>query len=302
MRPRPAGVVAAIGLTVLALSSAASGGESVAPTRVTVFGDSAATAMAYDPSARRTLGRGIDLELELAACRRVGDSSCPYDGVRPPNVIERATALGSALGPVVVVIVGYNDYEANYAENIEQALAVFRTAGVQRVLWVTLRESRESYASMNDMIRDAARRHPEVTVVDWNAASHTNPGWFQPDEIHLTATGAEAMAGLVSDTLVELGIAPRAPAQVARKPLVIRSTTLPKGVQGRSYTAVLKATGGRTPYRWSRIGGALPPGVRLAATGRLTGVPARSGAFTLRARVVDRGGVSRTRVVTVRIA
>ena len=194
MRPRPAGVVAAIVLTALALSSAASGGESVAPTRVTVFGDSAATAMAYDPSARRTLGRGIDLELELAACRRVGDSSCPYDGVRPPNVIERATALGSSLGPVVVVIVGYNDYEANYAENIEQALAVFRTAGVQRVLWATLRESRQSYASMNDMIRDAARRHPEVTVVDWNAASHTNPGWFQPDEIHLTPTGAEAMA------------------------------------------------------------------------------------------------------------
>jgi len=155
---------------------------------------------------------------------------------------------------------------------------------------------------MNDMIRDAARRHPEVTVVDWNAASHTNPGWFQPDEIHLTPTGAEAMAGLVSDTLVELGIAPRVPAQVALKPLAIRSTTLPKGVQGRSYTAVLKATGGTTPYRWSRIGGALPPGVRLASTGRLTGVPARSGAFTLRARVVDRGGVSRTRVVTVRIA
>ena len=101
---------------------------------------------------------------------------------------------------------------------------------------------------------------------------------------------------------VELGIAPRVPAQVARKPLAIRSTTLPKGVQGRSYTAVLKATGGTTPYRWSRIGGALPPGVRLASTGRLTGVPARSGAFTLRARVVDRGGVSRTRVVTVRIA
>ena len=93
----------------------------------------------------------------MPAARRL---SCPYDGVRPPNVIERATALGIELGPVVVVIVGYNDYEANYAMNIEQALAVFRTAGVERVLWATLRASRQSYASMNDMIRDAARRHP----------------------------------------------------------------------------------------------------------------------------------------------
>ena len=301
MAARTAAVAATIALYALLQVSLATGSASAA-TRVTVFGDSAATAMAYDPDARRTLGRGIDVRLELAACRRVGDASCPYDGVRPPNVIERATQLGSELGSVVVVIVGYNDYEANYAGNIEQALSVFGKAGVQRVLWLTLRESRQSYASMNDMIRDAARRHPEVTVVDWNATSHTNPGWFQPDEIHLTPTGAEAMAGLVSDTLVELGIAPRVPAQVALKPLAIRSTTLPKGVQGRSYTAVLKATGGTTPYRWSRIGGALPPGVRLASTGRLTGVPARSGAFTLRARVVDRGGVSRTRVVTVRIA
>ena len=302
MRPRPAGVVAAIVLTALALSSAASGGESVAPTRVTVFGDSAATAMAYDPSARRTLGRGIDLELELAACRRVGDSSCPYDGVRPPNVIERATALGSALGPVVVVIVGYNDYEANYAENIEQALAVFRTAGVRQVLWATLRESRQSYASMNDMIRDAARRHPEMTVVDWNAASRGNPPWFQADDIHLTATGAEAMASLVNGALVQLGIAPKPAPPPTRRLLAIASRALPAGHPGRRYNVLLKATGGTMPYRWTRVGGSLPPGLRLATTGRVTGVPARKGTFTVRARVADRSGTARTRAFSLRIA
>ena len=94
--------------------------------------------MAYDPDARRTLSRGIDARLELAACRRLGDASCPYDGVRPPNVIERATQLGAQLGPVVVVIVGYNDYEANYAANIEQALSVFTKAGVPDVRIRTL--------------------------------------------------------------------------------------------------------------------------------------------------------------------
>jgi len=153
---------------------------SVAPTRVTVFGDSAATAMAYDPSARRTLGRGIDLELELAACRRVGDSSCPYDGVRPPNVIDRATQLGTALGPVVVVVVGYNDYEANYAKNIDDAMAAFRKGGVQRVLWVTLFEERQSWAEMNEMISAAAHKYPEITILDWNALAKQNPSWIQP--------------------------------------------------------------------------------------------------------------------------
>ena len=295
---RAACIAAAAALPLVAPAQ----GGAAAPTRVTVFGDSAATAMAYDPDAKRTLGRGIDLRLEVAACRRVGDTSCPYDGVRPPNVIDRATELGRELGPVVVVIVGYNDYEANYAGNIEDALAAFRKAGVERVLWATLRESRQDYASMNDMIRDAARKHPELTVLDWNAVSRDNPGWFQTDEIHLTAAGADGMATMVNDALVELGVAPKPAAPRARKLLAISSRTLPSGHRGRAYSVRLMAIGGTTPYRWTRVGGTLPPGVRLAATGRLSGVPARAGTFTLRARVADRAGATRVRVFSLRIA
>ena len=288
-------------MSALALVASAQGG-STAPTRVTVFGDSAATAMAYDPTAKRTLGRGIDLRLEVAACRRVGDTSCPYDGVRPPNVIDRATELGRDLGPVVVVIVGYNDYEANYDGNIEDALAAFRKAGVERVLWATLHETRSDYASMNDIIRDAARRHPEMTVVDWNAASRDNPGWFQPDGIHLTATGAEGMATMVNDALVGLGVAPKPVAPGVRRLLAISSRALPEGHRGRAYSVLLRATGGTMPYRWTRVGGTLPPGVRLAVTGRLSGVPARAGRFSLRARVADRSGATRAREFSLRIA
>ena len=129
----------------------------MAPTRVTVFGDSAATAMAYDPSARRTLGRGIDLRLEVAACRRLGDLELPVRR-RPPAERDRARD-GARIRDSArswSSSSGYNDYEDNYAENIEQALAVFRKAGVERVLWATLREERQSYAPMNDMIATAA--------------------------------------------------------------------------------------------------------------------------------------------------
>jgi hypothetical protein len=291
--------VLVIGLLALA---GAAGARPDAPVRVTVFGDSAATAMAYDPTAKRTLGRGIELRLEVAACRRVGDASCPYDGVRPPNVIDRASELGAELGPVVVVIVGYNDYEANYAANVEQALAVFRRAGVQRVLWATLRESRQSYASMNDTIRDAGRRHPEMTVVDWNAVSRNDPDWFQSDGIHLTAAGAEGMAELVNGTLVQLGVAPKPTGPASRRLLAIASRTLPVGRPGRRYSVVLKAIGGTLPYRWTRVGGSLPPGLHLATTGRVSGIPARKGMFSVRARVADRSGTTRTRVFSLRIA
>ena len=203
--------------------------------------------MAYDPTAKRTLSRGVDLKVELAACRRLGDLSCPYDGARPPNVIDRANELGTNLGPVVVVVVGYNDYEANYAENIDDAMAVFRKAGVQRVLWATLRAGRQSYVDMNDMILAAAKKYPEITVLDWDGLARNQPDWLQPDGIHLTPEGAEGMATMIETALIQLGVAPKAPAPVARRLLAIASRTLPAAREGRRYAVTLKAVGGNAP-------------------------------------------------------
>jgi len=303
MAVRRAALVAtfAFALASLAFVGAAAGHSSAA-LRVTVFGDSAATAMAYDPTAKQTLSRGIDLRLEVAPCRRLGDTSCPYDGVRPPNVIDRATTLGAELGPVVVVAVGYNDYEANYTENIDGAMAAFRKAGVQHVLWATLRAGRQSYANMNDMIRAAAKKYPEITVLDWDAESRNEPDWLQPDGIHLTPSGAEAMAAMIENALVQLGVAPKAPPPAPpRRALTIASSTLPTAHAGRRYAVRLRAVGGKAPYRWTRTTGSLAPGLRLATTGRLTGVPAKDGTFRLRVRVVDGSGTAQARILSLRV-
>ena len=300
MAIRRAAFVAAIVVAGAALTGLAHG-RGQAQTRVTVFGDSAATAMAYDPEAKRILGRAVDLRLEVAACRRVGDTSCPYDGVRPPNVIERAAELGGELGQVVVVIVGYNDYENTYADNIEKALATFRRAGVAHVLWATLRAERQSYVSMNEAIQVAAKRFPQLTVLDWNAVSRSHADWLQPDGIHLTPEGARGMASMVNEGLVELGVAPKAQAPKLRAPLRIAPQALPVGRRGKPYAGVLRATGGAAPYRWTRLGGSLAPGLRLTPTGRLEGAPRRVGTFALSARVVDRSGAARARVFRVRI-
>ncbi len=301
-----AGLRAALAVVVTGLAAFVAGvfhaqAAASPPVRVTVFGDSSATAIAYDPAARRTLTRGIDLRLEVAACRRLGDTSCPYDGVRPPNVIDRATQLGAELGPVVAVAVGYNDYEANYAKNIDDAMAVFRKAGVKHVLWLTLRAGRQSYADMNGMIVAASKRYPEITVLDWDALARQHADWLS-DGIHLTPSGAEGMAGLIEDALVQLAVVPSPPPPRTRRLLAIASRTLPAAQVGRRYAARLKAVGGTAPYRWRRTSGALAPGLRLAATGRVTGVPRRTGTFTLRVRVVDGSGTARARILALRVA
>ena len=152
----------------LALVPASRGTTADVP-RVSLIGDSIADAFAHNTDATRLLGRGIDLRLEVAPCRRIAPQSCPADnGIRPPNVIELVQDRGDALGPTVIVAVGYNDFEDEYAGNIEDALAALNKAGVKRVLWLTLRAARHPYLTMNDAIRAAAARHPEMTVVDWN--------------------------------------------------------------------------------------------------------------------------------------
>ena len=223
---------------MLAATAAAGSTAGTAPPRVTIFGDSAATSIAYDPDAKRIAGRGIDLRLEVAACRRLGDLSCPYDGERPPNVVERATTLGKELGRVVVVLVGYNDYEDRYALNIQKALAVFREAGVERVLWATLRAERQSYLTMNQAILEAAARSPAMTVLDWNELSRGRPDWVQEDGIHLTALGAQAMARMVSDELTRLGVAPRVASTVS-----IAAPALPVAHVDRTFAARLACRG-----------------------------------------------------------
>jgi len=269
-------------------------------TRVTIFGDSAATAMAYDPKARDIVGTGIDLRLEMAACRRLGDLSCPYDGVRPPNVIERATALGRELGPVVVVAVGYNDYEDNYEDNIEDALRVLSKAGVEHVLWLTLRAERQSWVRMNEMIAAAAKKHPEMTVLDWNGLARGKSGWTQPDGVHLTPTGAQGMATMINSALVTLGVATRAGARTRQLSIAARS--LPKARVGRAYSTRLQALGGKAPYRWKRVGGTLAPGVTLTTAGILRGMPKKPGRYRIVLRVVDGAGAARTRAFVLGVS
>lgn len=109
------------------------------------------------------------------------------------------------------------------------------------------------------------------------------------------------MASMVNDALVALGVAPKAPTPKLCAPLRIASRALPVGRRGKPYAGVLRATGGAAPYRWTRLGGSLAPGLRLAPTGRLEGAPRRVGTFTLNARVVDRTGATRARVFRVRI-
>jgi hypothetical protein len=280
----------------LATTAGQAGSSSTSRERVTFIGDSIASAIAYDQPSKKLLATGIDLDLQLAVCRRLVGDSCPFEGVRPPTLVDLLPTI--QLGSTVVVEVGYNDWEDSFADSVETSLQALRKAGAKRVLWLTLRADRTSYLSMNDVIRAAATRHPELTIVDWNLFSRSHPDWFQDDGLHLDSVGALMMATLIHRSLEDLGLVEAPP--VAQ--LAITTKTLPAARVGRAYKARLTASGGTRPIVWTVKAGALPAGLRLTRDGWLRGTPKAAGrpAATLRATDSARHTTARRFVLAVR--
>ena len=60
----------------------------------------------------------------------------------PPSALDAIRDLGPALGQVAVVDVGYNDTPSGFAAGIDRVMRALVDAGVDQVVWITLRERR----------------------------------------------------------------------------------------------------------------------------------------------------------------
>ena len=73
--------------------------------------------------------------------------------------------------------------------------------------------------------------------------------------------------------------------------LLIRTLPFHAAEVGVGYApAVLGATGGKLPYKWSVSSGALPTGLSLSSGGTVSGTPTGAGAFSFVVRVDDSAG------------
>lgn len=171
------------------------------PLRVTFVGDSVSAAIQYTTAAHARLSRGLALRLDLKVCRRLVQTGCSYQGTTPTTALQAIDSYGRSLGDVLIVDVGYNEGSQGYNSRIDEIMRAALRHGVHGVVWVTLRTSSESsydsiYRSTNTEIKAAARRWPELVVADWNAYGYGKP-WFGSDGLHLTSTGAFALAGFL---------------------------------------------------------------------------------------------------------
>lgn len=180
----------------LVLGLGASGRAAAPLPRVTMIADSVGGVFFWTTAPRDAFAKNLDLDLQVKTCRKLVSPGCPaYDDDHPPSALDTIHALGDQIGSIVVIDVGYNDLSDSYASDLDGVMQALADAHVARVIWVTLEEMQPTWITINDQIRAAQARWPELTVADWAPVSAGQP-WFA-DGPHMNYDGAVAFAAFL---------------------------------------------------------------------------------------------------------
>jgi hypothetical protein len=143
------------------------------------------------------------------------------------HVRRRMATDPSVFGDIAVVAGGYNyPYwdPARFDRSIDSMIRALRQAGAKQILWVTLREVKPEFITpsawrqvqpyfwyfpeVNQHLRDALTRHPDLTLVDWAAIADRTGLTY--DAIHLNTTGAAVYSAEVARVAMAAGNRPAA--------------------------------------------------------------------------------------------
>jgi hypothetical protein len=276
------------------LGVGAPGASVSAAPRVTLVADSVGGVLFWQRQAREELGRGIDLRIDIRTCRRLVTEGCVYDGERPPSALDAIRDLGPALGGVVVVDVGYNDPPNGFGAGIDRVMRALLDVGVDRVVWITLRERRSSWAEINDQIREARKRWPELTVGEWDLESRGHDEWFA-DGIHMNWEGGDGFVRFLRPLVLDACRALCA----ERGQMLTVGGPLRWAKVGARFVDRLRMSGGTPPYRLSVKG--LPAPLRVRGDGTILGRPKAPGTFSLDVAIVDAAGIRNRATVVLKV-
>ncbi|PFZ21488.1 acyltransferase family protein [Bacillus wiedmannii] len=108
-------------------------------------------------------------------------------------VVEQLKNEGN-LGNNVIIGLGTNG-----AFTTEQLVSLIKVIGNERkIIFINTRVPRPWESIVNERLKATVTKYPNVTLVDWYAASAGKKDYFAPDGVHLTNVGAEAYAALVA--------------------------------------------------------------------------------------------------------
>jgi hypothetical protein len=116
-----------------------------------------------------------------------------YDAI---GILKSRRATGQ-LGSLVVVHLGNNGtFTKQEFDRIMRILS-----GVDKVVFVNVKVSRQWEEPNNEVISEGVQRYPNAVMVDWYSASVNHPEYFYRDGYHLRPKAQKIYADLVSSHL-----------------------------------------------------------------------------------------------------
>ncbi|MEY4196363.1 MAG: hypothetical protein RL482_455 [Actinomycetota bacterium] len=148
------------------------------------------------------------VNFQALANRCMVGPSCVTPDKGLPDAIGVVNSLSAEQFPQIAIVqLGYNDDPNTMAGDVTAVINALNARNVQRIVFVNLstRRASQNYALSNAALTAAAQTNPNVSVLDWNAAS-SDPSasrWFS-DDVHLTATGRAEFTLFLRKQLDEL--------------------------------------------------------------------------------------------------
>ena len=148
------------------------------------------------------------INFQALANRCMVGPSCVTPDKGQPDAIGVVNSLSAEQFPQIAIVqLGYNDDPNTMASDVAAVINALNARNVQRIVFVNLstRRASQNYALSNAALSAAAQTNPNVSVLDWNAAS-SDPSasrWFS-DDVHLTSTGRAEFTLFLRKQLDEL--------------------------------------------------------------------------------------------------
>ncbi len=152
----------------------------------------------------------------------------------------------------------------------------------------------------------AHSRSADVVIAGTNIVSTSVVSFTPPGGTRTTVTPSQVQAAQIAATIPAALLTTAGTAQIAiqngpgslsnQLPFTIgpsvsvKAQTLTGATVGLAYSDVVTATGGKAPYTWSLLSGALPPGISLATSGTVSGNPTTAGPGIFAVQAVDATG------------
>ncbi len=151
-----------------------------------------------------------------------------------------------------------------------------------------------------------------ANIVSTSVVSFTPPGGTRT-----TVTPSQVQAAQIAATIPAALLTTAGTAQIAiqngpgslsnQLPFTIgpsvsvKAQTLTSATAGLAYSDVVTASGGKAPYTWTVLSGAVPPGLSLAASGTVSGNPTIAGPGIFAVQAVDATGAVANGSVSINV-